>query len=268
MSNNSYIVGDPKIDQMILELSQTCNLPECRDLVREMITSLIKFSHEDSDVGDFKLINNSLKELRHALRTFSPYRNIHKVCIFGSARTAETNPCYQMAATLALELARNGLMVISGAGGGIMEAANRGSGAKMSFGLNIKLPFEQKPNSYIKNDPKLISFKYFFTRKLMFIKESNATILFPGGFGTLDEGFENMTLFQTGKSLPRPIILLEPESGNYWKNWLHHMKTDLLKNGYITEDDLKLFYLSNSVEDSVQYILKFFSIYHSLRYVK
>lgn len=265
---NHYIVGDTRIDQLILELSQTCALPECRDMVREMITTLVKFGREHSDVGDFKLINTSLKELRHALRIFSPYRNVHKAVIFGSARTSETDPCYQMARELAEGLANNGMMVISGAGGGIMEAANRGAGAKNSFGLNIKLPFEQKANPYIQDDPKLINLKYFFTRKLMFIKESSATVLFPGGFGTLDEGFENMTLFQTGKSLPRPILLVEPENGCYWKNWLHHIKTDLLQNGYITDEDLKLFHLSNSAEEAVQYILDFFRVYHSLRYVK
>lgn len=268
MPHDHYIVGDPKIDQLISDLSQTCILPESRELVREMITTLVKFSKEHSDIGDFKLINTSLKELRHALRTFSPFRNTRKVVIFGSARTPENDLCYQMSRDLAEGLTRNGLMVVSGAGGGIMEAANRGAGAKNSFGLNIKLPFEQKANPYIQNDPKLMNFKYFFTRKLMFIKESNATVLFPGGFGTLDEGFENMTLFQTGKSLPRPIVLLEPETGSYWKNWLHHIKTDLLKNGYICEDDLKLFYITNSVEDSIQYILKFYRVYHSLRYVK
>ena len=268
MPNNNYIVGDPRIDQMILELSQTCIIPECQDLVKEMLTTLLKFSHEHSDVGDFKLINTSLKELRHGLRIFLPFRHKHKVVIFGSARTSETDPCYQMTQELSEKLARNGLMVISGAGGGIMEAANRGAGGENSFGLNIKLPYEQKPNPYIQGNPKLMSMKYFFTRKLMFIKESNATVLFPGGFGTLDEGFENITLFQTGKSLPRPIILVEPENQSYWKNWLHHIKTDLLGNGYISEDDLRLFYISNSVDESVRYILDFFRVYHSLRYVK
>ncbi len=163
MPNSNYVVGDPRIDSLILELSQACVLPECQDLVREMITTLAKFSREHTDVGDYKLVNTSLKELRHSLRTFAPFRNIRKTVIFGSARNQETDPCYQMAQELAAELVRNGQMVISGAGGGIMEAANRGAGAKNSFGLNIKLPFEQKPNPYIQGDPKLISLKYFFT---------------------------------------------------------------------------------------------------------
>lgn len=268
MANNNYIVGDPRIDQMILELSKTCVTPECQVLIKEMITTLMKFSQEHSDVGDFKLINTSLKELRHGLRTFYPYRHKLKAVIFGSARTGEKDPCYQMTQNLSAELSRNGIMVISGAGGGIMEAANRGAGPENSFGINIKLPFEQQPNPYIRGNQKLMSLKYFFTRKLMFIKESNATILFPGGFGTLDEGFENMTLLQTGKSLPRPIVLAEPENGVFWENWLHHIKTDLLGNGYINEDDLKLFYISRSVGQSVKYILDFFRVYHSLRYVK
>ena len=267
MANINYVVGDPQIDRAILELSQTCAIPECQDLVKEMITTIIKFGREHSDVGDYKLINTSLKEMRHTLRIFSKYRDKRKAVIFGSARTSATNPCYQMAVELAEGLKRNGVMVISGAGGGIMEAANRGAGAENSFGLNIKLPFEQKANPYIQGDPKLMNLKYFFTRKLMFIKESNATVLFPGGFGTLDEGFENLTLFQTGKTLPRPIVLVEPANGTYWKNWLHHIKTDLLGNGYIAEDDLKLFYISNSAEEAVKYILDFFRAYHSLRYV-
>ncbi len=268
MANNNYIVGDPRIDQMILELSNTCATPESQLLIKEMLTTLLKFSQEHTDLGDFKLLNTSLKELRHGLRVFYPYRQKHKVVIFGSARTDEKDPCYLMAQNLSAELARNGLMVISGAGGGIMEAANRGAGPEHSFGINIKLPYEQKPNPYIQGNPKLMSLKYFFTRKLMFIKESNATVLFPGGFGTLDEGFENMTLFQTGKSLPRPIVLAEPQDSPFWGNWLHHMKTDLLGNGYICEDDLKLFYMSKSVDDAVKYILDFFRAYHSLRYVK
>jgi uncharacterized protein (TIGR00730 family) len=268
MTNNHYIVGDPRIDQMILELSKTGNTPECQALMKEMLTTLVKFSHEHSDVGDFKLINTSLKELRHGLKTFYPYRHKIKVVMFGSARTGEDDPCYQMAQQLAEALSRNGLMVISGAGGGVMEAANRGAGPENSFGINIKLPFEQKPNPYIQGNPKLMNLKYFFTRKLLFIKESNATVLFPGGFGTLDEGFENITLFQTGKSLPRPIVLAEPENGTFWKNWLHHIQTDLLGKGYIGEDDLKLFYISNSVGQSVKYILDFYRTYHSLRYVK
>jgi uncharacterized protein (TIGR00730 family) len=268
MTNNNYIVGEPRIDQMIQELSKSCTAPECQVLIKEMLTTLMKFSQEHSDVGDYKLINTSLKELRHGLKTFLPYRHKLKAVIFGSARTGEKDPCYQMTQNLSEQLSRNGIMVISGAGGGIMEAANRGAGPENTFGINIKLPFEQQPNPYIRGNQKLMSLKYFFTRKLLFIKESNATILFPGGFGTLDEGFENMTLLQTGKSLPRPIVLAEPENGVFWENWLHHIKTDLLGNGYISEDDLKLFYISRTVDEAVKYILEFFRVYHSLRYVK
>ncbi|NIQ01093.1 MAG: cytochrome D ubiquinol oxidase subunit II, partial [Nitrospinaceae bacterium] len=163
---------------------------------------------------------------------------------------------------------QGGFMVISGAGGGIMEAANRGAGKQHSFGINIKLPFEQKANPYILGDPKLMLFKYFFTRKLIFIKESDATVLLPGGFGTLDEGFENLTLFQTGKSLPRPIVLLEPENGNYWSRWLEFVDSVLVENGYVSPDDKHLFQLATSVEEASGRILQFYRVYHSLRYVR
>jgi uncharacterized protein (TIGR00730 family) len=173
-----------------------------------------------------------------------------------------------MASTLSEELAKNGFMVISGAGGGIMEAANRGAGRDNSFGINIKLPFEQKANPFIQGDPKLMTFKYFFTRKLIFIKESSATILFPGGFGTLDEGYENLTLFQTGKCMPRPIVLMEPENGDYWRRWLDYVREALLNKGYISPDDLHLFHLSDSVGDATAHILGYYRVFHSLRYIR
>jgi hypothetical protein len=174
-----------------------------------------------------------------------------------------------MALRLAEKLVQRGFLIISGGGGGIMEAANRGAGPGNSFGLNIKLPFEQKSNPYIQSDPKsLMNFKYFFTRKLMFIKESDATVLFPGGFGTHDEGFESLTLFQTGKSLPRPVVFVEPEGGNYWKTWVDYIKRELLEPGYISPEDLNLYHISNSVDDAADYIANFYYAYHSLRYVR
>ncbi|MBI4385175.1 MAG: LOG family protein [Nitrospinae bacterium] len=268
MPNSRYIVGDPKIDQSILELSQNCASPECADLLREMLTTLVKLGREHADIGDFKLVNSTLKELRHALRIFLPRRGTRKAAFFGSARTKDSDPCYQMAHEMAAIMAGKGFMVVSGGGGGIMEAANRGAGNGNSFGLNIKLPFEQKANQYIQGSQNLMNFKYFFTRKLMFIKETNATALFPGGFGTLDEGFENITLFQTGKSLPRPIVLMEPPDSDYWENWLKSVKRDLLGNDYISEDDLKLFRIFHSAEEGARYIVDFYRAYHSLRYVR
>ena len=267
MSNHNYRVGDPKADKMIEKLVEFCSTDGCDELLREILTTIVKLGLEHNDLGDYKLINTTLKELRHAMRVFVPYRNIHKVVIFGSARVKESDPNYQMACELAEALVRHGLMVVTGAGGGIMEAGIRGAGRKNRFGINIQLPFEQKASPYIIDDPKLMNFKYFFTRKLMFIKESNATVLFPGGFGTQDEGFENLTLFQTGKSRPRPIVLIELPGGNYWSSWIDFIRSHLLKNNYVFEQDLKLFHRSTSVEDAVDYIREFYRVYHSLRYV-
>lgn len=268
MQNPSYCIGDPKGDGLIQEIVRYCSPDGCEDMLREILTTVVKLGLEHRDLGDYKLINTSLKELRHAMRIFVPYRKNLKAVIFGSARTDKSDPCYQMAVSLAEALVQNGFMVISGAGGGIMEAAHQGAGKEKSFGINIKLPFEQRANPFILGDPKLMTFKYFFTRKLIFIKESNATVLFPGGFGTLDEGYENLTLFQTGKCMPRPIVLMEPENGNYWKLWLDYVKEALLNKGYISPDDMHLFYMSSSVDDSMAYILGYYRIFHSLRYIK
>lgn len=266
--NHPYKVGDPKIDPLVEELARVCSSGDHEELVKEILTTVVKLALEHDGFGDFKLINTTLKEMRHALRIFSPYRNIRKAAIFGSSRTLAADPCYSMARALSNALSAHGFMVITGAGGGIMEAANQGAGADKSFGININLPLEQKPNIHIKGSPRLMNFKYFFTRKLIFIKESDATVLFPGGFGTLDEGFESLTLFQTGKCMLRPIVLVEPENGHYWKNWLSYIRAELLDTGYISPDDLKLFSLANSVERATEHILEFYRVYHSLRYVK
>ena len=205
MPNKKFKTGNFEIDQRILELAELFAPSESYEVLRlEILTTVAKFFLEHNDLGEYKLINTILKELRHAFRIFHSYRDIRKVVIFGSARSQTSDPCYKLAYELSKLIANEGMMVITGAGGGIMEAANKGAGKQNSFGINIKLPCEQKPNPFINDDPKLMEFKYFFTRKLIFIKESDATVLLPGGLGTLDEGFENLTLFQTGKSLPDP----------------------------------------------------------------
>jgi len=269
MSKNKFKTGDPKIDQHIFELVKLLAPSENHEAIHlDILTTLAKFFLEHKDLGNYKLINTTLKELRHAFRIFLPYRDIRKVVIFGSARTETSNPSYKMAYELAKLITREGMMVITGAGGGIMEAANKGAGRENSFGINIKLPFEQHSNLYIHGDPKLMEFKYFFTRKLIFIKESDASVLLPGGLGTLDEGFENLTLFQTGKSLPRPIILLEPEGGDYWKTWLDWVKSILIKNKFISPDDINLFQIKYSAKEACDAIVGFYRVYHSLRYFK
>ncbi len=267
MSNKNYRTGDPKIDQLIEELADVSGDKECREMFRQILTSVTKLGMEHCDLGDFKLINTAVKELRHAFRVFVPHRSVRKVMIFGSARTEENDPLYQLTLELSRKLVAEGFMIISGAGGGIMEAANRGAGKGNSFGINIKLPFEQSANPYIVGDPKLMTFKYFFTRKLIFIKESDATVLLPGGFGTLDEGFENLTLFQTGKTLPRPIVLLEPENESYWETWLDFVDSVLIKRGFIAADDRKLLQVAHTADAAAQYVTDFYRVYHSLRYV-
>ncbi len=267
MSKN-YKIGDPKIDPILEELGKLCVAKDCQHKFQEILATIIKLGMEHKDLGDFKLINSALKELRQAFKIYHPYRENPKVAVFGSSRLAESTAIYRLAESLGKQLADQGYMVITGAGGGVMEAANRGAGKDNSFGLNIKLPFEQDSNAFIKGDPKLMTFKYFFTRKLIFIKESQATVLLPGGFGTLDEGMECLTLFQTGKSSPRPIILLEPEGGTYWEHFLHMINTSLIPEGYISNDDRKLIQVSHSAEETVALIDHYYRVYHSLRYVR
>ncbi len=268
MHLNSYSTHDPEIDRLILELAEKCAPGECQEMLRQIFTTAAKLGKEHGDLGDFKLINTSLKELRHAVRIFVRHRQVRKAIIFGSARTGEDEPSYALAREVAELLVRENFMVISGAGGGIMEAANLGAGRENSFGINIKLPFEQKSNRYIEGDPKLMTFKYFFTRKLFFLKESDATVLLPGGFGTQDEAFENLTLFQTGKTLPRPIVLLEPEGSRYWEHWLKFVDSVLIRQGYISEDDRNLIQVTRSAREATKIISEYYRIYHSLRYVK
>lgn len=267
MPKSNYSVGDPKAEKMIQDLVDFCGNDAAPDLIKEILTTVVKMGLEHKDRGDFKLTNNTLKELRHAFRVFLPYREKRKVVIFGSARTPESDPSYRMAQDTAQALVDKGHMIITGAGGGVMEAANRGAGRENSFGINIKLPKEQRANLHIEGDSKLMQFKYFFTRKLMFIKESDATILFPGGFGTLDEGFENLTLFQTGKCMPRPILLAEPENGTYWESFVRQFEEELLSRGYISSIDMNLFHIVHSAEEAVQHIENYYRYYHSLRYV-
>ncbi len=268
MNQNNYSTHDPETDRLIDELAERCAPGACREMLRQILTTAAKLGQEHGDLGDFKLINTSLKELRHAVRIFVPHRAVRKAIIFGSARTREDEAAYALARDVAKRLAERGIMVITGAGGGIMEAANRGAGRENSFGINIKLPFEQKSNPYIEGDGKLMTFKYFFTRKLFFLKESDATVLLPGGFGTQDEAFENLTLFQTGKTMPRPIVLLEPEGSNYWRRWLGFIDSVLIERDYISADDRSLVQVARSAAETADIISDYYRVYHSLRYVK
>jgi len=262
-----YEIGDSAIDELISRLTQTSCSLETKDLLREILTTAVKLGKECSDRGDLKLVNNTLKELRYSFKIFLPYRDIQKVVIFGSARSKRTSAEYKMAEEFARKLTSKGFMIVTGGGSGVMEAGNKGSQAGKEFALNIRLPFEQKPNPYIDEKDKIINFKYFFTRKLIFIKETDATALFPGGFGTNDEGFEMLTLVQTGKSKPRPIVLMEPRGSTYWAVWKRFIASELARKGFINNEDFSLFHISKTVDDAVSYIENFYRVYHSLRYI-
>jgi hypothetical protein len=237
-------------------------------LLREILLHAVDIPGDDLDILDLKIINRSIRELRYAFRVFKPYRHIRKVSVFGSARTAEGSPYYRIAVKFARALSREGFMVITGAASGIMKAGNEGAGTGKSFGVNIHLPFEQEANEYIVDDPKLITFKYFFTRKLLFVMESHAIALFPGGFGTHDEGFEILTLLQTGKASPRPFLLMELRGETYWERWDDFVKAELLARGLISPEDVSLYRIVHSVEAGVEDIRRFYSTYHSYRQVR
>tara|TARA_B100000315_G_scaffold115302_1_gene105839 strand:+ start:5749 stop:6780 length:1032 start_codon:yes stop_codon:yes gene_type:complete len=265
--HNNYKTNIPEIDDKISSLVNNHFASGNSDILRQMFTAVAKAGLESSDTGEMKLLNRNIKELRYAFRVFSEYRDVRKVAIFGSSRTRKNQTEYHMAEEFARKIAQKGFMVMTGAGDGIMEAGNKGAGKDNSFGVNILLPIGQKPNQFISND-RLINFKYFFTRKLVFLKESDATVLFPGGFGTLDEGVEVLTLVQTGKSKPRPIIFLEPEGSSFWKEWNNFIHNKLLKNNYISEEDLSLFQVLSNIDQAIDEIENFYSVYHSIRFVK
>ncbi len=237
-------------------------------LIDEIKETADKFARDHATRGDLKLVSRALRELRYALKVFTPYRRHRKVTVFGSARTGPENPAYQSALEFGRRCAEAGWYVVTGAGGGIMEAAHVGAGRKMSMGLNIMLPFEQSANYVISKDEKLVNLRYFFTRKLMFVKEVHAVVLFPGGFGSQDELFETLTLIQTGKRDPMPVVLVDAPGGTYWKNWLEFIKEDLLNEALISPADLSLFKITDNVGEAVDEILKFYCVYNSLRYVR
>lgn len=265
--HKEYKVCDKAADELISRLARICSSADTESLLQEILTTCVKLGMESQDIGDLKLINNSLKELRYSFKIFYPYRNIKKAVIFGSARSAKLSAEYLMAEEFADKITKKGYMVVTGGGPGVMEAGNKGAGQGKDFALNIRLPFEQKPNPYLDEKERLINFKYFFTRKLIFIKETDATALFPGGFGTNDEGFEALTLIQTGKSRPRPVVLMEPKGSTYWAGWLNFLEEQLVKNGFINKQDFNLFHLAHSADEALKYIENFYKVYHSLRYV-
>jgi len=255
--------ADEAIDRLI-ELVGDIRHPQ---IVREMILASLKAGQEGDETADLKLMNSTLKEMRFTAKVFGPYRKVRKVTIFGSARTQPDESIYKIACLLGRKLSEAGYMIITGGGPGIMQAVNEGAGAKHSFGVNIRLPFEQESNHILKGHPRNIMYKYFFNRKVAFLKQADAVALFPGGFGTLDEGMETLTLVQTGKRNPLPLILVDEPGGTYWSRWLKFFEKELLAQGYISETDFSLFEQVESVDDAVTRIDRFYHRYHSLRYV-
>jgi hypothetical protein len=262
-----YRTGDAELDQRIADLVAALGDARDTDLVFEMVVSAVRLARDRASRGDMKIANAALKEMRYAFSVFEPYRSARKAAIFGSARTRRDDPLYEQTVALARGLAAVDWMVITGAGPGIMEAGVEGAGAANSFGVSIRLPFEAVTTQFLADDPKLVNFRYFFTRKVTFVKEAHAFVLLPGGFGTLDEGFELLTLVQTGKAPPAPIVLLDVPGGTFWRTWVEFVEQELRARGYISPEDLALVRITDDVSDALGEITRFYRNYHSLRFV-
>jgi len=266
ITNRVYSSGNELLDRKIGELVDEFASGENIDIAREIIVTGFKLLNPQISRLDLKILNSSLKEVYKAFMMFSKYRGVKKVSVFGSARTKPENPNYKIAREFSSKIARLGYMIITGAGPGIMQAGNEGAGPDKSFGVSIRLPFEYEPNPHIAKD-KVLKFKYFFARKLAFAKETNAIVLCHGGVGTLDEGFELLTLLQTGKSNPLPVVMLEPAGGTYWKKLDDFIKTEMLGEGLVSEEDLALYRIVYSADEAVEEVCNFYKNYHSLRFV-
>jgi len=262
-----YRTGEDSLDQQIVDLLEQAGVRRDDDLVFEMLVSALRMGRESVDRGDLKLVNAALKELRYSFLVFEPYQHVRKASIFGSARTKVGDAEYEAARDFGRAIVERDWMVITGAGPGIMEAGIDGAGADNAFGVNIVLPFEQDATPLLAGDPKLINYRYFFTRKLSFMKESSAFALLPGGFGTMDEGFELLTLMQTGRSAIAPIVLLDPPGSTYWESWLRFTETELLGRSLISPEDLSLFKVCHEIDEAVDEICHFYRRYHSMRFV-
>jgi uncharacterized protein (TIGR00730 family) len=258
---------DAPFDQRVKDLVRDWGANKNPELIEEMIVTALKMARDEMGVADLKLINRSLKEMRYAAKVFAHYSQFRKVVVFGSARIRPDAAESKVAGDFARTMVSHDYMVITGGGEGIMGAAQRGAGRDRSFGLNIRLPFEQQANEIIEGDPKLINFNYFFDRKLNFVKESHAFALFPGGFGTMDETFEVLTLMQTGKARIIPVVLLDRPGGTYWETWMKFLTEHLFKLGLISPEDFSFFKIARDVEEAVRELLQFYKIYHSARWV-
>jgi uncharacterized protein (TIGR00730 family) len=254
-------------DERVRALVRDWGATKTPELIEEMIVTALKMARDEMGVADLKLMNRSLKEMRYAAKIFAPYAHFRKVVVFGSARIPPDAPESKVAEEFAHRMTEKEYMVITGGGEGIMGAAQKGAGREHSFGLNIRLPFEQHANEVIEGDPKLINFNYFFDRKLNFVKESHAFALFPGGFGTMDETFEVLTLMQTGKGRVIPVVMLDRPGGNYWQTWMKFLTEYLHERGLVSEEDFSFFKIAPDIDAAVQEILQFYKVYHSTRWV-
>jgi len=265
--NGLRLTENEAMNEDILQLVGKWGKSEFSGDFAEMVASLYRLSQQGPTSSDMVLFKRSLAELRYAQKVFAPYRNVKKICIFGSARTRPPSKIYSCATEFARLMTEAGYMTITGAGDGIMGAAQQGAGAEKSFGLNILLPFEQHANEVIRHDPKLITFRYFFTRKLTFLRETSAVAAFPGGFGTLDEALEVITLLQTGKARLIPIVLVDEPRGTFWKNFVQYVSEHLMGDKLISPEDFNLFKLTTSITEARDEILRFYHNFHSYRFV-
>jgi uncharacterized protein (TIGR00730 family) len=257
----------PSIQTDLTTLIEQLPSLEHQKWIERALSVIRRLSEQEIERLDWKILTASMEDMERAFQIFYPYRHVRKVTIFGSARIAESTAEYKLAVEFARYLAEEGFMVMTGAGGGIMQAGNEGAGAENSFGLNIRLPFEQGSNPFIEGNPKLIDFKYFFTRKLFFLRESDAIALFPGGFGTQDEAFECLTLCQTGRSGPVPLVLIDRAGGSYWHEWDAYIRNNLIERGLVSPEDSSLYTITDNLEVAYEAINSFYRIYHSSRYV-
>ncbi|MGM3304782.1 LOG family protein [Anabaena sp. WFMT] len=251
----------------IVELIDRLPTLKHRQFIQQALATIVRLADDEIDRLDWKILSAALADMEGGFQLFYGYRHVRKVTIFGSARLAPETPEYQMAVEFARAVSQLGFMVMTGGGGGIMQAGQEGAGRDNSFGLNIQLPFEQQANPFIEGDPKLIHFKYFFTRKLFLLKESDAVALFPGGFGTQDEAFECITLSQTGKFGPVPVVLIDPPGGDYWRSWSEYINHQLVAKGLVSPDDPSLYTITDNLEVACNAITHFYQVYHSSRYV-
>lgn len=257
----------PPFDKRVKKLVQDLGAQKSSALIEEMILTALKIGRDKLSVADLKLINRSTKEMRSAAKIFAPFRHFRKVVVFGSARSASDSLDYKIATDFACEMVRQGFMLIAGGNEGIMAAVQRGAGRAHSFALGIRLPSERRVDELIKTDPKLVTLNYFFTRKLSFVKEAHAFALLPGGFGTMDEAFEVLTLMQTGKTRIVPVVLLDRPRGKYWETWMQFLTRRLLKFGFISKEDFAFFKIKHNAHDASAEITQFYKVFHSARWV-